>query len=606
MLMRRWMIMKRGGWTPKSIPGLNLWVKADQISGSDGMAVATWLDLSGKNNHLTQATSAYQPLLKTGIINGKPVVRFDGVNDYLDRTFLADLPQPNTIFIVVKYSGNFATSSTQIYYQGVDTNKKHQLWRRNGYGNGWAMNAGGTTYQGALAGNNTFNIFCTTWNDVFTSNLIDGAEQNPISKSPSPGTDVLSGMRLGGDINPLTGNLNGDIAEVILCAGNLSDELKQQTLSYLSNYYLIPCLCRESITVVDSGTGTDWVGRASIKRLANGNLVMCYVEGQDHYTMGTMYLHIRFSNNNGESWSLADHDLSGNAIAAFPAKPSSFSYVGPMEPWLILAPNGNLILSCWYYVGTNSALNAGTYQSISSDGGITWSAFASVTFIGYNPGNGTLKETYATDDDFVYNGVIYACARTYNYVDTGTPVQTILISSSDNGITWNYVSNITSYADGIDNLGTQECGIEYLGNNTIIAILRATSSSIVSYKRISTDMGATWGALTDISSLIYVAGRFRVRTRAHLMGQANWWTDPNLIMNGFVFTGAGRRNCVWTSKDAGATWSYPLFVDVDINDAGYGDMIYDANTGEYIFISYQGAQVAPAILNSYRFKIYGF
>jgi hypothetical protein len=69
---------------PLSISGLRLWLKADAITGlSDGQALASWTDLSGQNNHATQGTGSRQPLYKTNALNGLPVVRFDGVDDFL-------------------------------------------------------------------------------------------------------------------------------------------------------------------------------------------------------------------------------------------------------------------------------------------------------------------------------------------------------------------------------------------------------------------------------------------------------------------------------------------------------------------------------------------
>jgi len=72
------------GFNPLSIAGCKLWLRADTITGlTDGQALTTWLDESGLGNNATQATAAAKPLYKTNIQNGRPVVRFDGVNDFL-------------------------------------------------------------------------------------------------------------------------------------------------------------------------------------------------------------------------------------------------------------------------------------------------------------------------------------------------------------------------------------------------------------------------------------------------------------------------------------------------------------------------------------------
>ena len=83
--------IKRGTW-PVGLPtGMLRWYDASQITGlSDGDPVSQWDDKSANADHAVQATSANQPNYKTGIINGKPVVRFDGSNDWLALSELFD------------------------------------------------------------------------------------------------------------------------------------------------------------------------------------------------------------------------------------------------------------------------------------------------------------------------------------------------------------------------------------------------------------------------------------------------------------------------------------------------------------------------------------
>lgn len=70
--------------TPDQVSGLQLWLKADAITGlSDTSLVSQWDDSSGLANHATQPSSLVQPLYRTGIVNGLPVVRFDGVGSRL-------------------------------------------------------------------------------------------------------------------------------------------------------------------------------------------------------------------------------------------------------------------------------------------------------------------------------------------------------------------------------------------------------------------------------------------------------------------------------------------------------------------------------------------
>jgi len=74
--------------------------KADGLTPG---ALATWSDASGSANHLTQSTVANQPTVVANVLNGMPVVRFDGTNDNMKKSaFTTALSQPNTTFIVWK------------------------------------------------------------------------------------------------------------------------------------------------------------------------------------------------------------------------------------------------------------------------------------------------------------------------------------------------------------------------------------------------------------------------------------------------------------------------------------------------------------------------
>jgi hypothetical protein len=62
----------------------SLWLRANDLSLSNGAAVATWSDYSGNNNNASQSNVSYQSTFQTNQINSFPTVRFDGINDYFD------------------------------------------------------------------------------------------------------------------------------------------------------------------------------------------------------------------------------------------------------------------------------------------------------------------------------------------------------------------------------------------------------------------------------------------------------------------------------------------------------------------------------------------
>jgi len=91
-----------GGFSPLSITGCVLWLRADTISGlSDGDSVATWSDESGEGNDATEATN--KPTYETNVQNGLAVVRFNGTDDELTTAgnIFTDGEADLTVFVVV-------------------------------------------------------------------------------------------------------------------------------------------------------------------------------------------------------------------------------------------------------------------------------------------------------------------------------------------------------------------------------------------------------------------------------------------------------------------------------------------------------------------------
>lgn len=72
-------------FSPTSVSGLRLWLRADL--GITTGATFTWADQSGNGCDFTQATGAAQPtVLSGGGPNSQNAIRFDGVDDYLQRS----------------------------------------------------------------------------------------------------------------------------------------------------------------------------------------------------------------------------------------------------------------------------------------------------------------------------------------------------------------------------------------------------------------------------------------------------------------------------------------------------------------------------------------
>ncbi len=103
-LQRRRLLFGTRPFSPSDIAGLAAWYDASYITGLvDGDPVTTWADRSGLGRDVTQATAGKKPLYKTAIVNGKPVVRFDGTDDLLARApFLTG--NTGSVFLVAQFT----------------------------------------------------------------------------------------------------------------------------------------------------------------------------------------------------------------------------------------------------------------------------------------------------------------------------------------------------------------------------------------------------------------------------------------------------------------------------------------------------------------------
>ena len=341
-----------------------------------------------------------------------------------------------------------------------------------------------------------------------------------------------------------------------------------------------------------------WAGRTSIVTLESGTWILAYREASRHPTNdGQIYL--RFSDDEGRSWSADNTYLNGDPISftGCPPEAGPDSDVGPGEPWLYCTPNGDLILHCWKV--NYATRNHGTWQSRSTDGGQTWSEWQQVSFPDY-----TDDSVFATDDHFTVNGTIYAGARIGS---TAADLEkNVLIKSTDNAHSWQVVSEVTTYDEN-----TSEIGIEYLGNGEIVVVANNPDRKHTYYVR-SSDMGESWTRPVKIEKQTGVWDRPRLYSRRHLAAQSNtstnsgWWEGDDILLGiGSWYQEPpqmSRVNALWISRDSGTSWDGPYPLDTrDEKDGGYGD-IKQRSDGSYVVISYQGC-IEEASVRQYEFSL---
>lgn len=189
---------------PSDISGLQLWYKADQVTGLvDADPVTTWTDLGALLKDLTQSTATNKPIYKTNIVNSLPVVRFDGSNDRMSTATFTAIAQPVTVFCVAKSSAltgaqYFDTTNRPLF--GTNATPRHTLY------------AGSSILTSAAAADTDWHVYSCIFNGASSIARRDGTS----IITGNPGTQSFGNvLYVGGDPISLTSApLNGDIAEL--------------------------------------------------------------------------------------------------------------------------------------------------------------------------------------------------------------------------------------------------------------------------------------------------------------------------------------------------------------------------------------------------------
>lgn len=236
---------------PTSIANLKLWLDfsdADTLYvdagttkvSADGQAIYQANDKSGVGNNVVQTAQDIRPIYKTNIQNGLSVALFDSrKTSKLSRVFDPQLPQPNTIFAVVKVD---TAEDTYAYIYDGTSDARHALLTRtaltpDGYyfisGTATQM-IGGTMPKGSyflttVIANGASSMLYENGSLIIDCALI----------GKNPGTSNMGGVYVGGpnDNNPEC--MIGNYCELIIYNAALSDVDRQLVESYLTTKWAI-------------------------------------------------------------------------------------------------------------------------------------------------------------------------------------------------------------------------------------------------------------------------------------------------------------------------------------------------------------------------------
>jgi hypothetical protein len=230
-------------FTPAEIPGLALWLDASDASTLFQDAAATtpatatsdpvgaWLDKSGNGRSLTQSTTNNRPFYKPGVLNGKPVIDFDGTNDSMLASFT--LTQPITYFLVYRYDATITTGNPRVM-DGATGNSMSFFGSPSSVVMGVYAGTGADPLI-SMTQRTQFSITEIAANGASTTVRLNG-ESVGFSAASNIGSAAPNGIRLGAFSQSSS---FGDVsfAEVLIYSSIIAESAARQVRSYLGKKY---------------------------------------------------------------------------------------------------------------------------------------------------------------------------------------------------------------------------------------------------------------------------------------------------------------------------------------------------------------------------------
>lgn len=238
---------------PVSLAGLELYLRSDQVAGTDGSSVSAWPDISGNGRDGAQGTAGFRPILrKSGANispNGKALVEFDGSDDQITGTFPAAGVIANTNgYTVYAYVKEGALSTGGFNCQHVFTSNSFSLLSRTSTGDGYPADQqygmeGNTTgdHRGYGATALGYQTICARWSSppgAVTSGtmdlFVDGAQQGVGQQKWNGGMDTTYRVSANSSNNCA---FSGPVGAVLLFSGTHSDQTVRGVSAFLKAFF---------------------------------------------------------------------------------------------------------------------------------------------------------------------------------------------------------------------------------------------------------------------------------------------------------------------------------------------------------------------------------
>ena len=218
-------------------PENKVWFRADAGTSTttDNAPISTWTSSSDNTVQATQNTSVNRPVLRTGTngINGRPVVHFDGINDFFNTNYTWPANQNEITMILVGRGTNFQSA---IRMQSGD-----YIVYPWGSAQSFILSSDGGTSGGIASGlvtdGTTVNIGMARYRRNTTNGMQTFRNGTLQTQRNSANNPLPSGNLILGSFQGTAEFTNADIAEAIIYRVALNEAQRIIVENYLSAKY---------------------------------------------------------------------------------------------------------------------------------------------------------------------------------------------------------------------------------------------------------------------------------------------------------------------------------------------------------------------------------
>ncbi|OFY20727.1 MAG: hypothetical protein A2W98_01280 [Bacteroidetes bacterium GWF2_33_38] len=218
------------------------WLRADKIASNpaDGTTITQWDDQSGNNWHATIGAGINEPTFESGILNGKPILRFDGTQDYMDFDANVETQLSGNNYSIFSVGAKRTLNAYDLFIGGSSNGTNQSLLF--GIGNSttrfWLGQVNNNLWGALISGEsgtdiNTFGLF---------SGFLDNAVGHKIYQNGSLLNSNTNLTQLSGFPNPYLARYRAtyyevDIAEMIIYNSSVNTAQRKIIDNYLAAKY---------------------------------------------------------------------------------------------------------------------------------------------------------------------------------------------------------------------------------------------------------------------------------------------------------------------------------------------------------------------------------